>query len=100
MSGQVESLASVIPDKPRIPRRNKRKKTTSSLVLRKEPIRDTVNPRKISHGDTLIDTEKGSQHKTPRPFKNKEDYEGDTDENNCYNYDSQTGDDDCVKKWT
>ena len=59
MSGQGESLSSVTPYQPNIPCNNKIKKTTASSVLRKEPMEDTINPRKISQKDTAIDAEKG-----------------------------------------
>ena len=70
-SGQGESLKSVTPDQIRIYRKNKRKKTPASLVLRKEPIRDTVNLRIRSQEYTITDSEKVIQHKTPQPFRNK-----------------------------
>ena len=54
-----------------IPRKNKRKKTPASSVLIKDPIRDTVSPRKISQEDTTIDPEKVIKHKTYRTFRNK-----------------------------
>ena len=68
------------------------------MVLRKEPIGDTANPRKISQEYTVIDPGKGSQHETSRPFQDKEYYEGDTDEDNCYTDDSWTRNDDCVRR--
>ena len=46
---------------------------------------------------TVTDTEKGIQPKTPRPFWNKKDYEGDTNEKNCFTDDSRTGNDDCIR---
>ena len=98
MSGQGESLSSVTPDQELIPSQEWKKRTPASLVLRKELILDTFNPRKISQEDTIIDLEKGSQHKTSRPFWNKEYYEGDTDKNNLYTNDSQTVNDDFVRK--
>ena len=98
MSRQGENLASVTPDQKYTPRKKKRKKTPSSLVLRKEPIGDTVNQRKILQEDNVIDPEKGSQHKTSRPYQNKKYYEGDTDGNNCYTDDSRTGNDYCAGK--
>ena len=58
ISGQGESLAGVTPHQQRIPCKNKIKKTPASLVLRKEPIGNTVNPRKISQEGTVIDPEK------------------------------------------
>ena len=74
LSGQGESLASVTPDQIYIPRKNKREKTPDSLVIRKKPTGDTVNPRKRSQYHTVTDVEKGSQHKTPWYFWNKEYY--------------------------
>ena len=100
MSGQGESLASVTPDQQRITIKNNRKKTPSSYVLRKEPIGYTVSSRKISQEDTVIDEEKGIQHKTYQTFVYKEYYEGDTNENNRYTDDSRTSNGDCLKKWT
>ena len=58
---------------------------------------DTVNRRKISQDDTITDAEKVSQHKTPRPFRNKEDHEGDINEKNHFANDSQTANDDCIR---
>ena len=81
---QGESLESVTTYQIYITSKNKRKKTPASLVLKKETIGYTVNPRKISQEDTVTDTEKGIQHKTPRPFQNKEYYEGDTNEKKCF----------------
>ena len=97
MSRQGESLSNVTPYKICIPRKNKRKKTPDSSAIRKEHIRDTVNPRKISQEDTVTDVEKGIQHKKYRPFQNKEDYEGDTDKNNIFTDDLRTENDDCVR---
>ena len=54
---QREILASVTADNICIPCKNKIKKTPDSLVIIKEPIRDTVNPRKISQEDTVTDAE-------------------------------------------
>ena len=53
LSGQGEILASVTPDQISIPRKIKWNKTTYSLVIRKEPIRFTVNPIKLSQEDTV-----------------------------------------------
>ena len=68
------------------------------MVLRRELIGYTVNHRKTSQEDTEIDPEKFIQHKTPQIFRNKEDYEGDTNKNNLYTDDSRTGNDDCLRK--
>ena len=58
-------MASVTRDNIRIPRKKKIKETSNSLVIRKEPIGDTVNPRKISQEDTVKDEEKVTLLKTP-----------------------------------
>ena len=68
MSGLGESLSSVTPDQQLISRKNRINKTPDSSVLRKDPIGYTVKHRKISQEDNVIDPEKGSQHKTSRPF--------------------------------
>ena len=68
------------------------------MVVRKKPIGDTVNHRKILQEDTVIDPEKGRQHKRYRNFRYKEYYEGYRNERNPYTDDSQTGNDDCVRK--
>ena len=96
MSKKGESLEIITPDQQRIPCNNKRKKTLDSSVIRKEPIIDTVNSRKISQEDTVTHVEKGSQHKTPQTFLDKEDYECDTDEKNIFTDDSRTDNDYCV----
>ena len=44
--GQGESLSSETPDNLRIPRKNKRKKTPGTPIIRKQPIQEPVNPRK------------------------------------------------------
>ena len=97
MSGQEETLASILLYKSLIPCKNKLKKN-SKFSSNKGTNWRYSKPQKISHEDAVIDAEKGSQHKTPLPFQNKENYEDDTNENNCYADDSQTGSDDCVKK--
>ena len=97
LSGQGESLASVTPYQQRITRNNKRKETPYTSVIRKEPIRDTVNPRKISKEGTVTDVEKYSYYKTLPFFRHKVDYEGDTDEKKRCSDDSRTETDDCVR---
>ena len=42
------------------------------------------------HKRNVTDVRKDSQHKTPQPFRNKEDYESDTNENNRLTDDSRT----------
>ena len=66
--GQGESLESLTTYKQRITCNNKRKKTPASQVIRKEPIGDTVNPRKISQEDTVLYPENVNQHKLSRYF--------------------------------
>ena len=78
MFRQGDDLASVIPDQQRTPRKNKIRKSQNILVIRKEFIVGTVNPRKVSKGDAVTDVEKYSLHKTPPCFQHKVDYEDDT----------------------
>ena len=58
LSVLVSSSSSVTPYQKRSPRKNKRKETPDVSILRKEPLRDTVNPRKISQEDSPIHPEK------------------------------------------
>ena len=44
--GHGEILSSVPPYQQSIPHKNKRKKTSDNLIIRKEPIKEPVNPRK------------------------------------------------------
>ena len=46
LSGHGESLSSVTPDTLCIPRKNKRKKNPDTLIIRKQPIKEPVNPTK------------------------------------------------------
>ena len=77
------SLSSVTPDQKIIPLKNKRKETPAVSIIRKEPIQETVNPRKISQGYSLMHPEKEIRHKMSQPFRQIEDCEGNTDENKC-----------------
>ena len=97
MSGQGEILASVTLDHICIPRKNKRKKTPDTSVIRRETIGDTVNPRKRGKEDTVTDVEKYSLHKTLPYFWHNVDYECDTDEKNCCFDDSWTETDDFLR---
>ena len=54
------------------------------MVLGKNPIGDTVNPKKIAQEDTVTDVGKCIHHKKPRPSWDKEYYEGDTDKKNRF----------------
>ena len=80
-----------------MPRNNKIKETPQSSRIKKEPIRDTVNPRQIPQEDTVTDVEKYNINKTPPPFLNKVNYEGDIDENNYFTDNLRTKNDDCVR---
>ena len=48
LSGHGESLSSVTPDQQRIPRKNKIKKISDTLIIRKEPIQEPFNPKKMA----------------------------------------------------
>ena len=65
MYGQGKSLSSVSPDIICIPRNNKIKKTPDTLITRKQPITEPVNPSKRSKENTLTDVEKCSTKETP-----------------------------------
>ena len=82
LSGLAAILESILIHQKRTTLRNNRKETQDLLILRKEPIPETVNPRKIDHEDYLMPPEKESPHKMSRPFRRKEDYEGDINEEN------------------
>ena len=84
------SLSSITPYQKHIPCKNNRKETSDHLIPRKEPIPETLYPIKISQGDSIMPPEKESPHKTSQSFLHKEDYQGDTDENNCNTYDSRS----------
>ena len=63
MSGQRGSLSSVTRYKQHIPRKNKRKKTSETLITGKEIIQEPVNPGKRGKDDTIPDVEKLIQRK-------------------------------------
>ena len=64
----------------RISRKNKINKTPDTLIIKKEPILEPVNPRKMAKEDTITDVEKLSPKKRSPSFRHKVDYEGDTNE--------------------
>ena len=68
-----EVLSSVTPDQQRIPRKNKRNKTSDTSIIRKEPIQEPVNPRKMSKENTITDIEKSCPKETPPLFWHKVD---------------------------
>ena len=53
--GQGYDLASVTPDNLCIPFENKINKTPDTSVIRKEPIQEPVNPRKMAKEGTVND---------------------------------------------
>ena len=79
MSRHGESVPSVTPDKQRIPRKNRRKKTSDTPIKEKGSIQEQDSPNKRAKEDGITDVE-NIQIRTPAPFKNKEDYIGDTNE--------------------
>ena len=58
MSGHGEILSSVTPDQKHILRKNKVKKTSDTLIMRKDPIQELVNPWKREREDNIPDVEK------------------------------------------
>ena len=80
LSGQGEILSSVSPDIIFIIRNNKRKKYPDTSIIRKQPIKEPVNPRKKKKENNLTDVEKFSSKETPPLFQNKVNYKGDTNE--------------------
>ena len=71
MYGYGESLSSVAPDSLHIIRKNKRKKTPDTSIVRKHPIKEPFNPSKRAKTINLSDVEKGSPKKTPPSFRHK-----------------------------
>ena len=55
-----DDLAGITPDILCIPRKNKRRITPDTLIIRKQPIQEPVNPQKKTKEDTLTDVEKAS----------------------------------------
>ena len=79
MSGHRESLPSVPLYQQHIPRKNKRRKTLETVIIRKETIQETFNSRKMEKEDSIHDAEKLVKKRT-RLFFHKVDYKGDTNE--------------------
>ena len=69
MSGYGASVSSEFPDKKHINHKNKRKNNLEPLIKGKERIQETDDQER-----------KNDPKKTPPPFKNNEDYIGDTNE--------------------
>ena len=66
-SGHGESLSIVTPDTLGTPRKNKRKKTSDTSIIIKQPIKEPANPRKRAEEITLTDVETYCLKETP-PF--------------------------------
>ena len=58
MPGHGESLSSVTPDQQHIPRKNKKRKTSDTLIMRKNNIQEPVNPRERAKENTIPGVEK------------------------------------------
>ena len=56
----------------------KRKIISETFIKGKENIQVPDNPSKRAKEDSIPDVEKHNSKETPPPFKNKEDYIGDT----------------------
>ena len=97
MSGHGESLSIVTPDQQRITGNNKRKKTSDTLIMRKEPMKEPVNPRKKVKEYTIPDVEKIGPKETTLLFWHKVDYRGDTNEKTHGYDDSSSKTDGCVR---
>ena len=87
-SGHKKRLSRVTPYQQRIPSKNKRKKTSDTLITQKETIQEPVNPSKSSKEDTIPDVEKSIPKETPPLFRHKVNYKGDTNEKTHGYYDS------------
>ena len=92
-----ENLSSVSPDTLRIPRWNKIKKNSDTSIIRQQPSKEPVNPRKRAKENTLTDVEKSSPKETTPSFLHKVDYEGDNHEKTHSYEDSPSGTDGFVR---
>ena len=68
LSGQGESLSSVSPYIICNTRKTKRKKTPNTLMIRKQPIQEPVNPKKREKHDTITDVKKDNPKETHPSF--------------------------------
>ena len=59
-----KSVSSVTPDKQRIPRNNKRKKTSDTSIKVKESIQEPCNPSKGAKEDSIPDVENNNNKNT------------------------------------
>ena len=97
MPGHGNRLSSVAPNISSIPCKNKRKKTTDTSIIRRQPIKEPVNPRKRAKENTLTDEEKGSPKEKNPSFCHKVYYKGDTNEKTRGSDDSPGETDGCVR---
>ena len=81
MPGPGASVTTESLDKQSIPRNYKGNKTSETLIKWKESIQEPDNPSKREKWDSIPHEEQHNQKKTQPPFKNKEDYIGDTNDN-------------------
>ena len=96
MPGHKESVSSETPYKQHIPRKNKRKKTPYTLITRKEILKNWTTQVKGKKRIIYL-MQKKNQIKTPAPFKNLEDYIGDTDKKTRSSNDFPSETDGCAK---
>ena len=73
MSGQRETLSYVTPEILLIYSKNKRRKNTDTSIIRKQPIKEPINPSKKVKEINLTHVEKGSPKEMPPSFWNKVD---------------------------
>ena len=95
---QGECLSSVTPYNVCISSYIKRKKTSDTYIIIKQPIKEPVNPRKITQENPFTEVEKGITKETPQSFLNKVDYKGDTNEKTHGYDDSPSETDGCVRR--
>ena len=97
MSEHGEILSSITPDIIPIPCKIKRKKTSDTSIIRKQPIQEPVNPSKRVKEITLTDVEKCSPKEKPPSFWHKVEYRGDNNEKTSGSDDSPSETDGCVR---
>ena len=73
-------LSSETPDTLRITHKNKIKKAPYTQIIRKQHIKEPVNPRKRAKENTLTYVKTNSPKETPPTFWHKVDYEGDNNQ--------------------
>ena len=67
----VVDLAGIKTDIIRVPRKNKRRKTPDTSIIRKQYIQELVNPIKMEKENTLTDLEKSIPKEKPPYFWHK-----------------------------